>query len=146
MKGCCVVPGRPGEGWYSPGYFTVLVDLTVLLTSALMSGTIDLKQEAAIALLQPTFGTALPQSGQMMFLGRTNVSELFLNSAACGSVQPVNQKAIRGRASGEDDRNLRLVPAFNRSVGSPLKITRRRQRREQRDEGPPGRLLPTPFT
>lgn len=54
-------------------------------------------------------------------------TELFFNSAASGSVQPINQKAIRGGASGEDDPNFRLVPAFNRSISSSLKITRRRQ-------------------
>lgn len=62
--------------------------------------------------------------------GRTNTWALFFHGAGSGSVQPFNQKAIRGGASGEDYPNLRLIPALNRSISSPLKITSKTQEGE----------------
>lgn len=54
---------------------------------------------------------------------QTNTRGLFFHSAGSGSVQPFNQKAIGGGASGEDYPNLRLIPALNCSISSPLKVT-----------------------
>lgn len=82
--------------------------------------------DMSITFLQPTLGSVSNSHDRWCF-GRTNVSELFFNRATSGSVQPINQKAIRSRASGEDHPNLRLVPAFNGSISSPLKIARKRQ-------------------
>lgn len=61
---------------------------------------------------------------------QTDTWGLFFHSAGSGSVQPFNQKAIRGGASGEDYPNLRLIPALNRSISSPLKVTSKTQEGE----------------
>ncbi len=65
-----------------------------------------------------------------------NGGSLF-GSGGFGSVQPVNQQAIGGGASGEDRPHLCFVLAFDRSVRCPLKITdRKRRRRVTRVVGP----------